>query len=103
MRQSFRGLERWQSQRIARTETLGLFNAGAESSMKAAGISKKEWLSTPDGDTREAHAQMDGTVVDVNADFYLPTGNSGPYPGGTNSEDDINCRCQALPVIEGGE
>jgi HK97 family phage portal protein len=103
LRQSFRGLERWQSQRIARTETLGLFNAGAESSMKAAGISKKEWLSTPDGDTREAHAQMDGTVVDVNADFYLPTGNSGPYPGGTNSEDDINCRCQALPVIEGGE
>lgn len=66
-------------------------------------IMKKVWTSTLDGDTRDAHQDLDGVEIDLDEDFVSETG-SGPAPGQMGSaEDDINCRCSVRTVIKGYE
>jgi SPP1 gp7 family putative phage head morphogenesis protein len=82
------------AKRIARTETAGLYNRGAEAGMEDAGIEKKEWLSSRDADVRASHYDMDGESVPLGADFVFPSGASGPYPGAIDDPaESINCRC----------
>ena len=90
---------KWQAARIARTETVGLFGAGSTQAMRDAGLEQKEWLSARDDVVRESHGAIDGTRVGVHADFVLENG-SGPYPGAISDvSENVNCRCQVIPVI----
>jgi hypothetical protein len=102
LRRKFNRESKVWSLRIARTETAGLYNAGAQSGMEEAGIETKEWLGARDTDVRDSHrgppGGVDGQAVPIHADFVFPSGARGPYPGQINSaEENINCRCTTIP------
>lgn len=57
------------------------------------------WLTQRDDKVREAHERMDGTFVEVGAEFTFPDGSVtvGPSAGGSANMA-INCRCTMRPV-----
>ena len=96
------------AERIARTEGHRAREVAALDSMEHAekmGVKmKKRWVATLDGRTRDGHGELDGTEIPVDDDFESPEGGRGPAPGElNNAEDDINCRCTTIAVIEGYE
>lgn len=85
---------------IARTEMAGVMNGGAEKAYKQAGVKKKEWLASLDGETRDAHAAANGQVVEIDQPFNVG-GEMLTAPGdpGGSAAQTINCRCTVLPVV----
>ncbi len=83
---------------IARTETMSSVNFGQFATYKIEGVKKKEWLSTPDKDTRETHRIVGGEQVDIEKPFS----NGMMYPGDSagGASEVVNCRCTILPVME---
>lgn len=99
LRKHFTRMAQSRAQTIARTETIGLYNAGGIQAMRGTGVTEKEWLATPDDATRESHRAANGQRVPVDADFTLRDG-SGPFPGAINAaSENVNCRCSVLPVV----
>ena len=87
---------------IARTEVVRASTFGAIAGMNQAGVRQKEWLSARTEDTRDAHTDLDGTRISINSLFVSDLGGSGPGPGNMGSaDDDINCLCGVIPVVEG--
>ena len=83
---------------ISRTETIAASNRGAQDRYQKEGVQKKEWFSAPDA--RPTHLEANGQTVGINDNFRVGAG-SGPGPGQIGlPEEDINCRCTILPVIE---
>jgi HK97 family phage portal protein len=86
---------------IARTEThnaaLYAMQKGAES-LRIPGM-KKTWVAANDDRTRESHADIDGTEVDLKENFLVPNPDGSPDemigPGDQSAppEQVINCRC----------
>jgi hypothetical protein len=92
---------KWQSLRIARTETTIAMNTAVNVAGEASGVRfVKRWISAGDGNERESHAIMNGTTTTQQGQF----GNGLSYPGDTNGEasEIINCRCTFLqePIRE---
>lgn len=96
----FDGAAKMRSRMIARTETVRASNFGNVTAMLQTQVSGKGWLSSRDADVRETHAPgtgLDGTVVQVSADFVSPSGARGPYPGALDSPaESIGCRCTLI-------
>ena len=93
---------------IVQTETHRVRGvAKSETQEEAVGLGiniKKMWVASIDDATRDAHQMLDGLTIDIDEDFYSETGGQGPGPGEMNTaEDDINCRCTKITVIEGFE
>lgn len=90
---------------IARDQTLRASNAGTNELFKEWGVPQQEWLTTFDGRQRDTHAAMSGQTVAVGQPFTLPSGAQLMFPGdgsmGASLADIIQCRCVALPVVEG--
>lgn len=86
---------------IARTETMASANWAQMEGFRQSGVvEKKEWLSTRDGRTRDAHAAMDGQVRVLEKPFDAPTGEQAQQPGGFGvAELDIQCRCTVVAVL----
>lgn len=88
--------------RNARTAVTSAENGGRLDSYKRAesmGIKmKKQWLSTPDGRTRDSHREVDGETVGVNENFS----NGLEFPGdpGGPPEEVYNCRCTMVGVLD---
>ena len=83
---------------ISRTEVIAASNRGAQDRYQKEGVQKKEWFSAPDA--RPTHLEANGQIVSINDNFRVGAG-SGPGPGQIGlPEEDINCRCTILPVIE---
>ena len=80
----------YRSTLIARTETITTVNAGSLDTYKSAKVEKKEWLSQIDNRTREAHVEINGEIVDIDAEFS----------NGLIHPNEPNCRCTILPVLE---
>lgn len=85
--------------RNARTAYTGAQNAGALLSMRRArdqlGLKlKKRWMATLDGHTRDAHADLDGQVRDLDEPFDSLLGPIW-YPGDLSADpaNVWNCRC----------
>lgn len=87
---------------IARTEVVGSLNKANMAAYVASGVvTRKEWLSVQDGQTRDEHRSLDGQIVGLDASFKTNEGNQAPYPGAFGKPElDINCRCAMLPVTE---
>lgn len=89
---------------FARTAVTGAQNAGRIDRMHQAqemGIRvRKKWLSCGDNRVRDSHAELDGTVVDVDDDFVTINGNRIAFPGDPSAppEEVYNCRCTLLYV-----
>ena len=87
---------------IARTETHGAANYGANGAAKETGLTiRKEWVSAADERTREDHAAADGQIVGI--DEMFDVGGEGlAYPGDPSGsgENIINCRCAVSHLVD---
>lgn len=98
------GIARFRGERIARTETHGAANYGADGAARATGLKlRKEWVAASDERTREAHRLADGTVVDMDQPF-LVDGERLMFPGDPNGSagNIINCRCGVSHIVDDG-
>ena len=90
---------RWQvrSERIARTEAGGAWNAGAEQAYAEEGVAVHVWVATHDGDTRDDHAEAHGQCVPVGEPFVVG-GEQLAFPGdpSASAENVVNCRCTTV-------
>lgn len=86
---------------IARTETHGAANFGAQNVAKTIGFKmQKEWIAAEDDRTRPWHAAANAQVVDIDQPFIV--GNEMMmYPGDTNGSaaNVIACRCTTAYVV----
>ena len=89
------------AQTIARTETIGALNGGSQIAWEQSGVvAGKEWVAALDERTRDTHIAAHGQRVKLNDDFSVG-GGSGPQPGQIGiAEEDINCRCSAVPILD---
>lgn len=84
--------------RQARTSMTGAQNMGRLAAMEDAkekGIRvQKKWIATLDKKTRDAHAELDGQVVDADQPFVV-NGMEIMCPGDPNADPSLvyNCRC----------
>ena len=94
--------------RYARTAMTSAQNGGRMEMLHMAkdmGIKvKKRWLATLDGNTRDAHAKLDGQTVDVDEPFMSELGKI-MFPGDTGSSGSVpanlyNCRCTLVYEYE---
>jgi len=90
---------------IAQTEStrstnLGSHQAYLEASQLGVQV-RRQWLSARDSSTRDTHAYLDGTVVGVNEEFVLPTGERGIAPASFDDpSENYNCRCTVIPIVD---
>lgn len=87
------GLGGWRSQVIARTETVGGFNAASNVTAAGTGlVTARVWLATGDKRTRDSHVMLDGERL-TKFDAQYPNGCRFPGdPMGPPAET-IMCRC----------
>lgn len=62
---------------------------------------KKKWVSTLDGSTRDTHRKLDGQVREVD-EYFEVNGHKAlqPHMFGV-PEEDINCRCRSILILDG--
>lgn len=95
------------SMNIARTEAGRVTGVTTQKSQQdainAGARVKKKWVSTLDGSTRHTHQQLDGQVREVDEYFEIAGKKTlQPHMFG-RAEEDCNCRCVAISVINGYE
>lgn len=76
---------------IARTEVVSASQLGVLSGYEQSGLEIKIWVATPDGNTRDSHAAIDGEEKGL----HQPFSNGLQFPGDPTgqAEEVINCRC----------
>ena len=93
----------WRAALIARTETHGAANYGAQEAARETGLRlRKEWVAAADERTREDHKAADGQIVGMDEPFQVGS-DMLMFPGDPagSPEQVINCRCaQSFIVIE---
>lgn len=93
------------AQRIARTESTGSLNGGAQAvreELAADGVAlRKGWLIIDDDDTRPDHEDADGQTVAVEEAFVVG-GEECQYPGDPDlsAAQRVNCRCTNISVFD---
>lgn len=111
IRQLYRELDdadrqwQWRAERIARTETIGAFNAGAYAAAEAQQALdgdplRLQWWATRDTRTRTTHRAAHGQVVPVGERFQVGRARL-LFPGDPSvdaPEEVINCRCVAIAM-----
>lgn len=89
----------WQvrSERIARTESTGAYNAGAEDAYRREGAGVHVWIATADERTREEHLDAHGQCVTLDEPFSVG-GEPLQFPGDPSGPPEliINCRCTTI-------
>lgn len=89
---------------IARTETHGAANYGADGAARATGLKlRKEWVAAEDERTRVEHAEADGQIVDMDQAFEVG-GEMLMYPGDPAGSAGmvIACRCSISHLVDDG-
>jgi HK97 family phage portal protein len=97
----YEGLSEGRARTIARTETVFPMNLGQIDAMRQGGVTRKEWITTMDGNERDWHGDANGQVVGVNEDFVV-MGERLSAPGDSrgSAANVINCRCVAAPYVD---
>lgn len=96
-------------ERIARTETATMLNAGSVEGTKAliadGATVVKSWLSARDNLVRDSHAQMDDETSDDPIPFGEAFSNGLQFPNDPSgpAEEVINCRCTLIEQVVGEE
>lgn len=99
VRSVFTDLSTWRAEAIARTETVGGYNAASRTVAAASGVvAAREWLATSDTRTRDSHAELDGHRT-AGLDDPYPNGLMHPGDPGGSPEETVNCRCVELYVL----
>lgn len=84
----------YRTDRIARTEVIGVNNWASFETAKENGIKTKVWLTAHDERTRPWHGEADGQKVGILEPFIV-NGEPLDFPGDSKGspENIINCRC----------
>jgi SPP1 gp7 family putative phage head morphogenesis protein len=93
VRAVYADMETWRATAIARTETVGGFNAASRLGAVASGVvTSRTWLAAHDDRVRETHAAMDGETITGLAGVYS---NGLLHPGDPTAppSETVNCRC----------
>jgi len=88
----FTNLSGYRATMIARTETVGAYNAASHMAALDAGATRKTWLSTDDTRTRPTHRAARGSSVAMNKRFPL-TESRWPCDPAAPANQSIQCRC----------
>lgn len=93
----YAGFTRVRAETIARTEVIAASNLGSLEAASASGLRlDKQWVTTRDGRTREAHRAVMGQTKPIDEAFIVD-GERLMYPGdsslGASAGNTINCRC----------
>jgi SPP1 gp7 family putative phage head morphogenesis protein len=93
----FENMEKYELERVARTELSSSENLGMYESEKELGVEYHKWRTARDERVRDWHVDMEGQIVRV-GDLFS---NGLEYPGDRNGplEEVINCRCSLVSVI----
>ncbi|MDV3568161.1 hypothetical protein CMU71_14805 [Elizabethkingia anophelis] len=87
---------KWQSLRIARTETTYVMNTAKDIAYEESGlVVEKVWNHGRPKESRPDHIAMDGKTVPQGENFKLPSGVEMKYPGDKSggASETINCTC----------
>lgn len=92
---------KWQSLRIARTETTSASGfAAIKTAEQSDLVLTKTWIAAIDNRTRNDHKTVNGDTVDLYSNFIMASGVEMQYPGDLGSKENpvpanevINCRC----------
>lgn len=111
-------ISRFRAHVIARTETHGAANFGADQAARATGLKlRKEWVATQDARTRDFgegdgeiddfnHRAADGQIVDMDQPFRIKRKNGTEeqlmFPGDPTASPGnvINCRCSVAHIVD---
>jgi HK97 family phage portal protein len=89
----FDDLRGFRAERIARTETVGGFNAASRTAAKNSGlVSRRRWMAAGDDRVRDTHQALDGYETEGLDDRY-PNHLMHPGDPGGDAAESINCRC----------
>ncbi|MFF9205134.1 phage portal protein [Streptomyces sp. NPDC014986] len=88
----FTELSDYRATMIARTESVGGYNAASHMAALDAGATRKTWLSTDDTRTRRTHRAAQGKSVAMNKRFEL-TESRWPCDPAAPANQSIQCRC----------
>ncbi|MEU7155152.1 phage portal protein [Streptomyces chrestomyceticus] len=88
----FTDLSDYRATMIARTESVGGYNAASHMAALDAGAVRKTWLATADAHTRETHREENGRSVALNKRFTL-TKSRWPADPTAPASQAIQCRC----------
>jgi HK97 family phage portal protein len=100
----------YRADNIARTETIAASNQANVETYKqveeqTGAKIKKAWLNAEDERTRESHLKAgvdydQSHAIGTEEDFYVGAGHGTAPAQIGRPEEDINCRCSVMPVIE---
>ncbi|WP_329291883.1 phage portal protein [Streptomyces pseudovenezuelae] len=99
IQQVFTNLSDYRATMIARTETVGGYNAASFLAALDAGATRKTWLANADQRTRETHRQENGRTAAMNKRFTL-TKSRWPADPTAPAAQSINCRCALTFTFE---
>ncbi len=88
----FADLSDYRATMIARTETVGAYNAASHRAAVDAGATRKRWMATDDARTRATHRAASGTTAPIDGRF---TASGCRWPGDPTApaSQTVNCRC----------
>jgi len=88
----FADLSDYRATMIARTETVGAYNAASHRAAVEAGATRKRWQATDDARTRATHRAASGHTAPLD-DLFTATGCRWPGDPTAPASQTINCRC----------
>lgn len=100
IQEQFNELSRYESERIARTETLkAQGSANHNRLINNPSVDYIQWISTDDERTRESHIELNGEITFADGSGLYSNGLK--HPGDTDGaiEEWINCRCDEIAFI----
>jgi hypothetical protein len=102
LQDSLTEMNRYQAERIARTEVIGSSNKGSFDGATESGLDmKKAWLTSGLPNIRESHLEYEA-LGDQDMDYEYNTGLQ--YPGDPEGapEETVNCRCTVVYNVDEG-
>lgn len=99
IRAEFNGIDKERAKTIAITETAAAYGFGEFESMKDAGITRRQWLSSGLPNVRQTHLIADGQVRAIDEPFVVGSARL-MYPGDESGppEEVINCHCVTIAL-----
>lgn len=106
----FEDMEKYRSERIARSEVIRASNFASETVYKESGVvSRKRWLTALDDRTCEWCGPMNGKIIGLDDSFFDKGDSFKGRDGGVLDLDyedvdypplHVNCRCTIIPIVQ---
>jgi SPP1 gp7 family putative phage head morphogenesis protein len=108
VREAFNGISNERAVMIAATETGAAYGQTRHAAIQDLDVPYKQWLSAQDGNVRDTHMRIDGTILPADEPFRVPTKDGGedlmmhPCDSAGSPGNVIHCRCVEIPMMDEG-